>query len=242
MVENKKISVCIATYNGEKYIREQLDSILKQLGINDEIIVSDDGSTDNTLQILKEIQDDRIKIVQNSLKRGVTHNFANALMNAKGDYIFLSDQDDIWLPNKVKTCTDELVVNDLIVSNCIVIDESNNIIYPSYFDIAKSGKGFFKNFYKSTYLGCCLAFKREILKEIMPIPNSLLLFHDWWFGFISEICFKVKFVDTPCIYYRRHGETTSNTLSKSNLSLYNKIVYRLQLLYLGGIRIIKVRL
>jgi glycosyltransferase involved in cell wall biosynthesis len=233
MIESKKISVCIATYNGEKYIREQIDSILFQLSANDEIVVSDDNSTDDTLRIIQEIQDNRIKIIQNNLKKGVTHNFANALMNAKGDYIFLSDQDDIWLPNKVQTCVKELIVNDLIVSNCIAIDEYGNIVYSSYFDIAKSGKGFLKNFYRSTYLGCCLAFKKEILNEILPIPNSLLLFHDWWFGFISEICFKVKFIDTPCMYYRRHGETTSKTLSKSDLTLFNKIWYRLQILYLG---------
>jgi Glycosyltransferases involved in cell wall biogenesis len=236
------ISVCIATYNGEKYVKEQIDSILPQLSEADEIIVSDDGSIDSTLQIVRNFADSRIKIVTNVLGKGVNHNFENALNNAQGDILFLADQDDIWLPNKVSVCIDDLNHCDLVVSNCIVIDGNDNVIYPSYFDIAKSGNGFFKNLYRSTYLGCCLAFKREALDKILPIPNSLLLFHDWWFGFMSEVYLKVSFNPTPCMYYRRHNETNSKTVSKSELSLYNKLRYRLQLLFLGFQRIIKIKL
>ncbi|MEO8253412.1 MAG: glycosyltransferase family 2 protein [Flavobacterium sp.] len=236
------ISVCIATYNGQKYIKEQLDSILIQLKEEDEVIISDDGSTDNTIDIIKEINDKRIIVIKNNLKKGVNHNFQNALNNAKGDFVFLSDQDDIWMPNKIEVCVKELNSYDLVVTNCSVIDEHKNILHYSYFDLVKSGKGFFKNFYKSTYLGCCLAFKKEVIEKVLPMPEDLLLFHDWWFGFISELCFKVKFIDVPCIYYRRHGETNSNTLSKSHLSIFEKIRYRFQLLYLGGIRVVKIKI
>ena len=93
------ISVCIATYNGEKYIKEQLLSILPQLGKKDEVIISDDHSTDNTLDIVKGLNDNRIKIVMNNREKGYTSNFENALSYAIGDYIFLSDQDDIWMSN-----------------------------------------------------------------------------------------------------------------------------------------------
>lgn len=237
-----KISVCIACYNGEKYIKEQLESILLQLKENDEIIVSDDDSNDNTLNIIEQFADSRIIVVKNNYIKGVNHNFENALKKATGDYIFLCDQDDVWLPNKIEICVLELLKFDLVVSNCSVVDKDMNILNQSYFEIAKSGKGFFKNFYKSTYLGCCLAFKKEILKDILPIPNNLLLFHDWWFGFIAELCFKVKFIEIPCMYYRRHSETSSNTMSKSHLSLYNKIRYRLQILYYGLIRIYEIKL
>jgi glycosyltransferase involved in cell wall biosynthesis len=233
------ISVCMATYNGEKYIRAQIESILIQLSENDEIIISDDGSTDQTIKIVKEISDTRIVVVRNTSKKGVTSNFENALKNATGDLIFLSDQDDIWMPDKVEICREGLNENDLVVSNCMVIDENQNVIYKSYFDVAKSGPGFFKNFYRSTYLGCCLAFRKDILSVALPIPPTLLLFHDWWFGFIAERCFKVKFIQRPCMYYRRHGETTSNTLAKSDLNLTNKIFYRVQLLFLGLVRVLK---
>lgn len=236
------ISVCIATYNGEKYIEEQLSSILVQLSENDEIVVSDDGSNDSTLTIIEKFADKRILVIKNNSKKGVNHNFENALKNASGDFIFLSDQDDIWLPNKIEICLEELNNYDLVVSNCKVIDKDKNIIQESYFDVVKSGKGVLKNFYKSTYLGCCLAFKKEILDEILPLPVNLMLFHDWWFGFISELCYEVKFIDTPCMYYRRHSETNSNTLSKSHLSLYEKLEYRFQLLYYGLIRVYKIKI
>ena len=88
------ISVCMATYNGEKYLREQVGSILTQLGENDELVVSDDGSTDSTIDILKSYNDPRIKIFINTGRHGVNSNFENALRHADGDYIFLSDQDD----------------------------------------------------------------------------------------------------------------------------------------------------
>jgi glycosyltransferase involved in cell wall biosynthesis len=95
------ISVCMATYNGAKYIKEQMDSILCQLGKDDEVVVSDDGSTDSTLDIVAEYGDSRIKIVRNTGAHNFIRNFENSLKAAHGDYIFLADQDDVWLPDKV---------------------------------------------------------------------------------------------------------------------------------------------
>ena len=98
------ISVCVATYNGEKFIREQIESILCQLSSDDEIIVSDDGSTDGTIVIINCIGDKRIRIIEGPRKHSPTFNFENALKEAKGDYIFLADQDDVWKTNKVEVC------------------------------------------------------------------------------------------------------------------------------------------
>ena len=97
----EKISVCIATYNGEKYITDQLKSILSQLGGQDEIIISDNLSTDNTLNMIRLLNDDRIKVYHNDA-RNVIRNFENAIIHATGGIIFLSDQDDLWKPGKVK--------------------------------------------------------------------------------------------------------------------------------------------
>ena len=126
-----KISVCVATYNGEKFIYDQLQSILDQLLENDEIIVSDNYSTDKTINIIKSINDCRIKIYFLK-KKNLIKNFENALFHAKGDYIFLSDQDDIWLPNKIKIMLEELNSYDLIVSDCIVVNRDLEIIEPSF--------------------------------------------------------------------------------------------------------------
>ena len=98
-----KISVCIATFNGEKYISSQLDSILNQVVPVHEIIISDDMSTDNTIEIIKNCNNPIIKIFINKERLGVAKNFENAIKHANGDFIFLCDQDDIWLKNKTQT-------------------------------------------------------------------------------------------------------------------------------------------
>lgn len=228
-----KISVCMATYNGEKYIKEQLESILSQIGENDEVIISDDISIDNTIDIIKSFNDARIKIYVNKTKLGATANFNASLTKASGDIIFLSDQDDVWMNDKVSICLKNLELYDLIVTNCKVVNEKLDIKYESYFNIVNSGKGFLKNLYKSTYLGCCLAFKKDILKVVLPIPNNLMMYHDWWLGFIAEKRFKVYFESKPLLLYRRHENTTSSTVGKSKNSLFFKIKSRWQLFTLG---------
>jgi glycosyltransferase involved in cell wall biosynthesis len=118
-----RCSICIATYNGEKYIQEQIESILCQVDVNDEIIVSDDNSTDNTLAIVKSFNDDRITIYVNQGCKGYTGNFENALKYARGEYIFLADQDDIWVMGKVTKCLAYLQDYDFIVSDAIIVDK-----------------------------------------------------------------------------------------------------------------------
>ena len=235
-----KISVCMATYNGEKYVKEQLDSILTQLQPTDEIIISDDGSSDGTLMIIESFNDSRIKLINNNFRKGITGNFENALNHVTGEHIFLSDQDDVWLPNKIALNIEALKYNDLVVSNCNVVDENKNVITYSYFKLANSGKGFLKNFYRSSYLGCCLAFNRKVLEKVLPIPSSLPLFHDWWIGFIADTNYRVEFIETPCMLYRRHDSNVSPTTSKSKRPLYKKFFDRFQLLYLGLSRLIRI--
>ena len=116
------ISVCVATYNGEKFIREQIESILCQLSSDDEIIVSDDGSTDGTIVIINCIGDKRIRIIEGPRKHSPTFNFENALKEAKGDYIFLADQDDVWKTNKVEVCMKWLQKYDCVVSDAEVTE------------------------------------------------------------------------------------------------------------------------
>ena len=97
----KRVSVCIPTYNGAKYIKEQLDSILSQLGESDEVIISDDSSSDATLDIIKALNDSRIVILEGGKFRSPIFNVENAMKHSSGSFIFLSDQDDVWLPNKI---------------------------------------------------------------------------------------------------------------------------------------------
>lgn len=127
------ISVCMATYNGQKYIEEQLRSILQQISDEDEIIISDDGSKDETLSIISTIDDSRIKIYVNDGTHGFTHNFENALSKSNGDIIFLSDQDDIWTENKVQTVLKELEKVDFVTHDCITVDSEMNVLSQSRF-------------------------------------------------------------------------------------------------------------
>ena len=138
------ISVCMATYNGARFIKQQIDSILPQLSADDELIISDDGSTDGTLEIIASYEDERIKILHHQKNPAfakikysrnfycVTENFENALKIANGDYIFLSDQDDVWKENRVKRVLAELCNSDCVMCNYDVIDSNDKIIYESF--------------------------------------------------------------------------------------------------------------
>ena len=118
-----KISVCLATFNGEKYLQQQIESILIQLGDNDELIISDDGSSDQTLNIIESFSDKRIHIFHNKMNHGFIGNFENALRIATGDYIFLSDQDDVWSSDKLRISLQALEKADLIVHDAEMIDD-----------------------------------------------------------------------------------------------------------------------
>ena len=135
------ITVCIATYNGEKYIGEQLASILSQLSSDDEVVVSDDGSTDNTLGVVRGFADNRIRIVDGPHRNSPTLNFENALRHAKGDFIFLADQDDVWVRDKVKVCMNALKKSDCVVSDAVVTDEKLNVINTSMYNMLNVRQG-----------------------------------------------------------------------------------------------------
>ena len=206
-----KCSVAIATYNGEKYIREQLLSILNQTVPVDEIVVSDDGSNDNTLNIIKEFHDSRIVIYEES-HLGVKQNFGNAISKTTGDIIFLADQDDVWEKDKVKIIKNffQKEKNTLIVHNASIVNEELKDIKPyDIYSWRKSGRGFLKNIIKNSYVGCCMAFKKELKKYILPIPDNIEM-HDQWIGLINEKKLgKTLFIPDKLIKYRRHNDNTS---------------------------------
>lgn len=207
------ISVCIASYNGEKYIREQIDSILCQISKNDELIVSDDGSTDDTIHILQEYDDSRIKLIHNDAPHGVVANFENALRHANGDYIFLSDQDDVWLPNKVEVFMETFNQTGaaVLLSDCKMSDANLNVISESKFREENVGIGVLKNIVKCGYLGSCMAFTRECLTDFLPIPLNKYLFHDIWIGLTSGSKRKFVLINQPTMIYRRHDAAVTAT-------------------------------
>ena len=224
------ISVCMATFNGEKHIKEQVESILSQLSFVDELIVSDDGSTDKTLDIIESFHDNRIRVLHHSPVEGsafkkATSNFENALRHAKGEYIFLSDQDDIWHNDKIVKCM-KVLDKHLCVQhtrNCFA--EDANCVFPPKRRIAHT---LFENilFLPSCFSGCCLAFNRKILDLVLPIPASVNV-HDAWIGCLAFLSKDLVSLNEDLIDYRVNIDTVS--YGKSTNSFLNKIKYRINL-------------
>ncbi len=228
------ISVCVTTYNGEKYIAEQLRSILEQLSEVDEVVVSDDESTDRTLEIVADLHDPRIRVVH-STAHYFKWNFLNALLAAKGDILFLADQDDVWLPGKVEKCIHALETADLVVHDSRVVDDDLQVIRPSFFQFYGSGPGLLKNSLNNTYFGSCMAFKRKVLNAALPFPTTNEIGHDIWLGLVAEMTGTVMFLDEPLLLYRRHDLSRTNLeqplLKRSNRSIIIKLWSRVVVLY-----------
>lgn len=244
------ISVCMATYNGERFILKQISSILEQLSENDELIVSDDGSTDRTLDIIKSFDDCRIKILNHKKNKNfekikysrnfyyVTDNFENALKNAKGDYIFLSDQDDIWLPNKVAKVMEQLKIFDCTLSNFKIINENDSILSEQFYDENPISQSFIKNILNCRFLGCGLAFRKSVLDFVLPFPRKLMA-HDLWIGMIGKHKFSFSYIITPLFLYRRSGSNVSPSCEKSTNSIFHKVGYRLNIVCLLLLRFLR---
>ena len=222
----KNISVALAAYNGEKYIKEQLYSILCQLKEKDEIVISLDPSTDSTERILSSYHDDRIKLIHGS-GSGLIKNFENAIAHTSNDIIFLCDQDDIWTNDKV-----DCVLNSfsdgiyVVMHDCSIVDEELNVIEPSFFQHRRTKLGIVSNIIQNSYIGCCMAFRKELKEYILPFPDPLPM-HDQYIGHVGEIKGKNKLIHKPLLYYRRHGKNVSST---SHSSLFQMIQWRFQII------------
>jgi glycosyltransferase involved in cell wall biosynthesis len=224
------ISVCIPTYNGQEYIAQQIESILRQLEAEDEIVISDDNSTDSTIEIIKTLNDNRIKIYYNNGKNGVINNIENALKKCKGDYIFLSDQDDVWLENKVSVCMHALQKAAFVVSDCHIVNQKLEIVHDSFYKTNKSHKNKWLALLRNPYLGCCLAFQRSILERALPFPNNTPM-HDIWLGNVAAFFYTLTFVDDKLILYRRHGNNASTSSEPTKASAFKMIMYRAPLFW-----------
>lgn len=219
------ISVCLASYNGERYIAEQLVSILAQIDANDEVVICDDQSTDGTEAVVASIGDARIHWTRNEKRLGVAANFERAIRLARYPIIFLADQDDVWLSGRVEKMVSALTSVDMVISDCAVVDENLTLISRSFFQMRNSGRGFARNLMKNSYQGCCMAFRRELLIHALPFPKSAPM-HDWWLGLVAERWGRSCFLAEPLLLYRRHSGNASLTTEKSNASGLQRLRWR----------------
>lgn len=223
-----KISVALAAYKGEKYIAGQIDSILSQLGADDELIVSDDYPSGKTKAVVESFaaKDGRVKYLEGKGK-GVVKNFENALNACSGDIIFLCDQDDVWLPDKVQTVMAEFENGaQLVMHDASITDADLNVTNPSCFSVHGANTSLCKNLLKNTFVGCCMAFTKDLLSETMPFPNGIAM-HDWWIALVAlKKKRKTVLIQKPLILWRRHGENVTG----NKTTAAQKISWRLNML------------
>lgn len=223
----EKVDILLATYNGEKYLEAQLDSILKQSYKDIRLLISDDCSTDGTREILNRYKekDNRIVLFFQDKNLGVVKNFEFLLGKVENKYYMLSDQDDIWKDDKIEKSVKKLEETgaDLAYSDLEVVDENLNVIYKSYWDL----KGFTKrvkkyNTFESLYLnnyitGCTIISKKEFIKDIIPIPsNSEYILHDYWTVLVVSQKGKITYIDEPLIKYRQHKNNNIGSKKRSD--------------------------
>lgn len=215
------ISIAMATYNGEKYLREQLDSILAQTVQDFELIVCDDCSTDSTMLILNEYanRDSRIKVFENEQNLGFKMNFERVISLCKGDYIALSDQDDIWLPEHLEVLLSNIGENILICANSRLIDKDGNLLHqnmkPAHFFVsAYADKQFLQLLHTNFVQGCTAMFKSSLIKKVLPIPNEPS-YHDYWIALVAVLHGTIRYIPDVIVLYRQHEGTVTSDSRKS---------------------------
>ena len=212
-MENKKIDILMATYNGEKYLAEQLDSIINQTYHNWNLLIRDDNSTDRTLEIIQDYQkkDNRIKLLKdNKGNLGIVKNFEELLKNSESEFIMFSDQDDIWVENKLDMYLKmiEKIKNKgfMIHSDAILFDKNkSNILKDTFISKKAINKGLENVFFNYFVQGATILISKEIKNFILPFPKEVYL-HDRYIHLISELFFERIFVNKALIYYRQHGD------------------------------------
>ena len=219
----EQIDILLATYNGEKYIREQIDSILAQTYKNIKLIISDDCSKDRTTEILKEYEnkDNRVKFYIQQKNLGVVKNIEFLLNKVESPYYMLADQDDYWMPEKVEKSLETIKEKnaDLVFGDLEVVDENLKTIYPSFNDYMLLTRKINKyiDSYKVNYLyncvtGCTVLAKKETISFILPLPTtSEHVIHDYWMGLMVALNGKLAYIPEKLIKYRQHGENQVGT-------------------------------
>ena len=222
----EKVDILLATYNGEKYLREQIDSILNQTHAEFRLLISDDGSKDGTREILNEYKekDSRIEVFFQENNLGVVKNFEFLLGKVEAKYYMFSDQDDIWKETKIEKSLNRIEEGfDLVYSDLEVVDENLNVTYSSYWKL----KGIYNkikkyNNFEALYLnnfvtGCTLISRKELINTFMPLPNtSKFVLHDYWISLIISQNGKIAYIEEPLIKYRQHKNNKVGSKKKSD--------------------------
>jgi glycosyltransferase involved in cell wall biosynthesis len=233
------ISIAMATYNGEEYIREQIDSILQQTYQDFELIICDDCSVDLTWIILKKYKerDKRIFICQNEKNLGFNKNFEKAISLCHGEYIALSDQDDFWYSDHLEILYKNIGENSLICSNSLFVNNKRQSLGQTMYDkkrlinLPKDDKSIaFYILYNNFVQGSTTLFKRELVDMICPFPNDID-FHDHWLALNAIMSKGLIYLNTVTLEYRQHSNNITNNNVKSYKYYFKKIIHSKNKMY-----------
>ena len=213
------VSIAVCTYNGERFLSKQIDSIINQRYTNLEIVISDDCSRDSTRQLLQAYQekDARIKLYLNKQNLGYTKNFEHALNLCTGKYIAFADQDDIWTPDKIDTMVAEIADNIMLYHNSDYIDEHDNRIGNT--TIADNTRLYDGDSCLPFILANCVhghtaLFSSKLKSYLSPFDKRFS--HDWWLAYVAFNVGKVRYLDKVLVHYRQHPESVTDSLKLKN--------------------------
>jgi glycosyltransferase involved in cell wall biosynthesis len=202
-----RISVCMATYRGTRYVEEQIQSILEQLGDDDELVVVDDASPDSTAEVVAALPDARIKLVRNPVNVGYVRTFERALGLARGDFLLLADQDDVWLPGRVESMLTALRRHAVVSTSVAVLGEPATL--PRFRLSAADSERHVANVFAilvgyRPYTGCAMGLRREILRSVLPIPAFVFESHDLWIALVANTHGENVHLEAPSVARRLH--------------------------------------
>lgn len=207
-----RASVCMASYNGSAYIAEQIASILRQLGDDDELVVVDDASTDGTREVVRAFRDQRIRLIEAAVNKGYVRSFEQAVMASRGSRIFLADQDDVWMDGRLELMLKALEKHQVVASNFDVLGGGPR---PSIPRLRSRDSGHRVANLAATligyraYYGCGMAFRREMLEIFAPMPPYLGESHDLWLAICGNVAGSIGHVDESTLLRRIHGENAT---------------------------------
>jgi glycosyltransferase involved in cell wall biosynthesis len=238
-MEKVASSICMATYNGERFLQEQVESILSQIQVDDELVIVDDASTDGTLAYLKSIRDRRLRVYSNASNIGHVQSFAKAISLAHGMYILMADQDDIWIDGRLNIFREALAIGPGLVStNSEFIDSEGRMISPLHPDLLEADSerhitNIFRIFTgKAYYDGCAMGLRRELLRLVLPIPNYVES-HDLWIAMAGNLAKTNRHLARYTLRRRVHGNNASVVKRSLFLKLISRVIFLLSYLHIS---------
>lgn len=226
---NQRVSVCLATYNGAAFIAEQLLSILEELLPTDEVVIVDDASTDNTVSIIEDFNDSRIRLIRQHENKGYVRTFERALGEADGDVLFLSDQDDVWVPGRRALLVSATAERGVAASNLILLDTGSPMRSPltgkPWLLRSKDSNRRRRNQFliligDIPYYGCAMSIRSDVRDRVLPFPDYLTEGHDLWIATVANRHGLMSHLDQPTVRRRVHESNASPSRPRSPAKIF----------------------